>query len=132
MREINIDKIRNEFYKKAEEFSYKLEPVYKILDWKWAFGENSEMRVPNQKEILDTLNRIISEMTIHTPKECLEDRVLNERNGILTGGLRVGYRYAFTKSAFDGKDIVLYVELIIKFEFDGGKYYNLSEFIESK
>jgi len=131
VNEINIDRIRKEFYKKAEEFSYKLEPVYNVLDWKWGFGKNSEMRVPTQKEILDTLNRLISEMNIHTANECLKDEVLNERNGILCGGLHVGYRYAFTKSAFDGKDVVLYIELIIRFEFDGGTSYNLSKFIES-
>ncbi len=99
MMELDLNKIKEELYRRVEAFSIEIEPVYKALNWEWAL-----VGVPNRSDIAKTLRELIRDMQL--PDMSYD----NPFYSISTGGLTVGYEL------IKENGMLRYIDVMIKFK----------------
>lgn len=62
--EFNYMDVQEKLRKEAVEFSKKVAPIYKLLNWEWG-----DCGVPSQQNILKVLNKLIDEFPRYTNKK---------------------------------------------------------------
>ena len=99
---INIEKVKEIWLSKVDEFAEQVAPVYKVMNWTWLDNK----RTPSEEEIKTKLR----DMIINTDNS----NSLDYERG--TGGITIGYRFNKEKDKLNEIEYYCSIEIYIRFD----------------